>query len=111
MVLYQDSRSESVNVTKYALSNKFKSQTFTILIPNLQLDAMQRCSNLTFNSDAIQSCSNETITNGRLANYKVESSAGDSASLVCNDGYATYNPHLICGDDNTWVPTPICHKG
>ena len=62
-------------------------------------------------SDAIRSCSNDTIANGRLANYKVDSEPGDSASLVCADGYATYNPHLTCGDDNTWIPTPICHKG
>ncbi|KAL5265867.1 hypothetical protein ACHWQZ_G006511 [Mnemiopsis leidyi] len=60
--------------------------------------------------NAIHSCSNDTISNGRLANYKPESSAGDSASLVCDDGYATYNPHLICGEDSSWVPTPICHK-
>jgi len=60
--------------------------------------------------NAIRSCSNGTIANGRLANYKVDSEEGDSASLVCSDGYTTYNSHLVCGQDNTWVPTPICHK-
>ena len=62
-------------------------------------------------TDAIRSCSNDTIENGRLANYKEDSVAGDSAALICAEGYATYNSHLVCGDDNTWVPTPICHKG
>lgn len=56
----------------------------------------------------VDSCTDLSVEHGEMVS--LGSNIGDSATLVCQDGYTTYTSHLRCSSDQAWIPTPRCHK-